>query len=150
MNRPAAESRSAFRHACEISTRWLDQDPYDHINNVVYYSWFDTAVNSFLIHEGLLDPASSAAIGLVVESGCRYLRPVGFPAPVTVMLRVGHLGNSSVRYELGVFTGEDDSAAALGHFVHVYVDRHSRRPVPISPEWRTKLSTLLVESAASV
>jgi len=144
VNRLVAETRSRFRHACEISTRWLDQDPYDHVNNVVFYSWFDTAVNSFLIKEGLLDPGTSAIIGLVVESGCRYLRPVGFPGPVEVMLRVGHLGNSSVRYELGVFTEEDDGAAALGHFVHVYVDRHSRRPVPVPPVWREKLGALIV------
>lgn len=142
MNGEAPETRGRFRRAYEITTRWLDQDPYDHINNVVYYSWFDTTVNAFLIGEGLLDPGSSPIIGLVVESGCRYLRPVGFPAPVSVMLRVGHLGNSSVRYELGVFTEGEDIAAALGHFVHVYVDRETRRPVPVPTVWREKLGEL--------
>ena len=142
VQRATVRDRKAYRAWRSIATRWMDNDVYGHVNNVVYYSWFDTAVNAFLIGEGLLDPGSSPIVGLVVESGCRYLRPVGFPAPVSVMLRVGHLGNSSVRYELGVFTEGEDIAAALGHFVHVYVDRETRRPVPVPTVWREKLGEL--------
>lgn len=120
----------------------MDNDAYGHLNNVVYYSLFDTAVNRWLIERDLLHVTESATIGLVVETGCRYHAPLAFPDRATVGLRVSHLGTSSVRYELAVFRNEDDTASAEGHFVHVYVDRESRRPTPIPPAIRGALSTL--------
>lgn len=144
MDRTPFPTRDAFRHAQPIPTRWMDNDCYNHVNNVIYYSWFDTVVNSYLIGRSLLDPEAGGTIGLVVESGCRYNRPVSFPETVEAMLRVGNLGRSSVRYEIGLFTDGHDEAAALGHFVHVYVDRESRRPMPLPDAWRTQLSALIV------
>jgi acyl-CoA thioester hydrolase len=120
----------------------MDNDAYGHLNNVVYYSLFDTAVNRWLIERSLLQVADSAAIGLVVETGCRYHAPLSFPDRATVGLRVAHLGTSSVRYELAVFRNDDDTASASGHFVHVYVDREARRPTPIPPAIRSALATL--------
>lgn len=143
MARTTPLARADFHAETVIPTRWMDNDAYGHINNVIYYSWFDTAVNQWLIREGLLDPAQGEIIGLVVESGCNYHRSTRFPDPVTVMLRVGHIGTSSVRYELGIFTGTDNSAAAHGHFVHVYVDRSSGRPQPLPENWRHSLSRLM-------
>lgn len=131
MNKPHAHLRSDYRTWRSISTRWLDNDAYGHVNNVVYYSWFDTAVNAYLIETGALDVARGAIIGLVVETHCNYFAPLSFPQTVEVGLRVAHLGTSSVRYELGIF-GAGDSAAAQGHFVHVYVDALTRKPVPLS------------------
>lgn len=122
----------------------MDNDAYGHINNVVYYSFFDTAVNRWLVERHLLDVANSPAIGLVVETGCRYLAPLAFPDRVTVGLRVAHLGNSSVRYELAVFRNDEPTASAVGHFVHVYVDRTTRRPTPIPAPIRAALSTLQI------
>jgi acyl-CoA thioester hydrolase len=120
----------------------MDNDAYGHVNNVVYYSFFDTAVNRWLIERGLLDIAGSEAIGLVVETQCRYLSPITFPDRVTAGVRVVHLGRSSVRYELALFRNDDDTAAALGHFVHVYVDRASRTSVPIPDAVRHALEGL--------
>ena len=113
----------------EIPTRWMDNDAYGHVNNVVYYSFFDTAVNAWLIERGALDIASSAVVGFVVETGCHYFAPVAFPQPVTAGIRVAHVGRSSVRYEIALFAPGSDRAAAQGHFVHVYVDRATNRPV---------------------
>lgn len=138
--------RDYARHRL-ITTRWMDNDVYGHVNNVVYYSFFDTAVNATLIEEGLLDPARSAVIGLVVETGCRYAAPLSFPGDVAAGIRVGHLGRSSVRYEIGLFPDGEDMAAAEGHFVHVYVDRGSRRPVPLPEALRAFLGTLLLDRA---
>lgn len=138
--------RADFPHFLTIPTRWMDNDVYGHVNNVTYYGFFDTAVNRFLIDKAGLDPEAGAVIGLVVETGCRYRKPVSFPDPVTVGVRVGRIGNSSVRYEIGIFRGDDDDAAAEGHFIHVYVGRESRRPVPLPPEMRAALETLLVTS----
>lgn len=143
MTRESFRPRSAYRAAHRIATRWMDNDAYNHVNNVVYYSWFDSAVNSFLIQAGLLDVGNGPIIGLVVESGCRYARPISFPEPVTAMLRVGHLGTSSVRYEIGLFTDDHEDAAAEGHFVHVYVDRDHRRATPLPTPWRDTLGRLL-------
>jgi acyl-CoA thioester hydrolase len=109
----------------------MDNDAYGHVNNVVYYAWFDTAVNRFLIEAGALDIAASPTVGLVVETGCRYHASVTYPQEVTIGLRVAHLGTSSVRYELAVFRAGEDAAAAEAHFVHVYVDRATQRPVPV-------------------
>jgi len=123
-----------------IATRWMDNDAYGHVNNVQYYSFFDTAVNAALIEAGVLEPASSPVIGLVVETGCRYFQPMAFPDLVSAGLRVDHLGARSVRYALGLFRGEEDEASAAGHFTHVYVDRATRRPVPIPEVVRRVLS----------
>lgn len=131
MNKPQPETRSAYRYWRNISTRWADNDSYGHVNNVVYYSWFDTAVNAYLIEQGVLDIRAGAVIGLVVETQCNYFSPLAFPQTVELGLRVAHCGRSSVRYALGVFAQGQAVAAAQGHFVHVYVDASSRKPTPL-------------------
>jgi len=141
--------RGDFRHFHPISTRWMDNDAYGHVNNVVYYSWFDTVVNQFLIVNGVLDVERSPVIGLVVETQCNYFASVAFPDQVTAGMRVTRLGNASVRYEVGIFRNDDDSAAACGHFVHVYVDREARRPAAIPDPMRALLQTVLVEGDPS-
>jgi acyl-CoA thioester hydrolase len=142
----AAETRAHYAHCTTIDTRWMDNDAYGHVNNVVYYSFFDTAVNRWLIERGLLDIAGSAAIGLVVETQCRYASPITFPDRVTAGVRVAHLGRSSVRYELALFRNDDEAPAATGHFVHVYVDRTSRTSVPIPDAVRHALEALRLPS----
>jgi acyl-CoA thioester hydrolase len=137
-----ADTRAQYAYCTTIDTRWMDNDAYGHVNNVVYYSFFDTAVNRWLIERGLLDIAGSEAIGLVVETQCRYLSPITFPDRVTAGVRVVHLGRSSVRYELALFRNDADTAAAVGHFVHVYVDRTSRTSVPIPDGVRHALEGL--------
>ncbi|MGE0357368.1 MAG: acyl-CoA thioesterase [Burkholderiales bacterium] len=144
MTRAAPHALGHYPHAREITTRWMDNDAYGHVNNVVYYSYFDTVVNDWLIREGLLDVEKGELIGLVVETGCRYFEPLTYPETVTAALRVAHVGNSSVRYEVALFGEGRDSAAAQGHFVHVYVDRASRRPAPLPEAWRRKLATIAV------
>lgn len=134
--------RADYVRFVPVATRWMDNDVYGHLNNVVYYSLFDTAVNGTLIGEGLLDPVNSAVIALVVETGCRYHASLGFPDPVEVGLRVARLGTSSIRYELGVFGAGDDLAAAEGFFVHVCVDAATRRPVALPAVKRAFLETL--------
>jgi acyl-CoA thioester hydrolase len=138
--------RGAYRAWREISTRWADNDAYGHVNNTVYYQWFDTAVNAWLIEQGLLDVAAGDPIGLVVETGCRYARPLAYPEPVEVGIAVEHVGRSSVRYRIGVFAKGAEEAAAEGHFVHVYVGRETRRPVEIPAAWREKLGELAAGS----
>jgi acyl-CoA thioester hydrolase len=133
MSRPSPLARAAFAHFSAITTRWMDNDIYGHINNVQYYSFFDTVVNGYLVAKGALDPATSKVIGLVVETHCNYFSPLSFPQSVEAGLRVAHIGTSSVRYEIGLFEKGADAAAAQGHFVHVYVDRDTRRPV-VLPE----------------
>lgn len=133
-----------FPYLCEITTRWMDNDIYGHVNNVVYYSWFDTVIARYLMEEGGLDPWSGEVVGYAVESGCRYHRPLAFPAPVRAGLRVGHLGRSSVRYEIGIFRGDDPVAYADGYFVHVFVDRRTERPTPLPSRIREALARLLV------
>jgi len=128
-----------------ISTRWMDNDAYGHVNNVVYYSWFDTAVNAWLVEHQLLDITRGDTIGLVVETGCRYHRSVSFPETVEAGLRIARIGNSSIRWEVGIFTGASEEPAAEGFFVHVYVDRETRRPRPLSDHWRATLAPLLSE-----
>ena len=120
----------------------MDNDAYGHVNNVVYYSFFDTAVNRMLIDAGLLDVTESPVIGLVVETGCRYFAPIAFPDEVHAGVRVMRIGRSSVRYEVGLFRNEEDQAAAAGHFTHVYVDRATTRPVPIPDATRAFLASL--------
>ena len=134
--------REAYRVWREVTTRWADNDAYGHVNNTVYYHWFDTAVNAWLIEAGLLDVAAGDPIGLVVETGCRYARPLSFPETVEVGLAVEHVGRSSVRYRLGIFAKGAGEAAAEGHFVHVYVNRETRRPVAVPEAWRRALERI--------
>lgn len=140
--RPAAPARSHFPHFSTITTRWMDNDAYGHVNNVVYYSFFDTAVNRYLIEAGALDIQGGEVIGLVVETQCRYFEPLAFPQPVEAGIRVAQLGRSSVRYEVGLFEAGSAQAAAAGHFVHVYVDRATRRPTPLPEALRAALLPL--------
>lgn len=137
-----ATSRARYRHLSTIETRWADNDAYGHVNNTVYYQFFDTAVNRRLVEAGALDIGNSDVIGLVVETQCTYFSSVSFPDLVTVGLKVLHLGNSSVRYEIAVFRNEQDEASAVGEFVHVYVDRKTNRPVPIPANVREVLVPL--------
>ncbi len=140
------EPRGAYPAFRTITTRWMDNDVYGHVNNVVYYSWFDTAINAWLIEQGVLDIHAGAAIGLVVESGCHYFAPLSYPQTIEAGIRVARLGNSSVRYEIGLFAQGEEHAAAQGHFVHVYVDRQTRRPLPLPPDLRAALATLSTSS----
>jgi len=141
-SKPTPNRRDAYRHFSTISTRWMDNDAYGHVNNVVYYSWFDTVVNAYLVRSGALDIETSRVIGLVVETHCNYFSPLAFPDPVVAALRVAHIGTSSVRYEIGLFAEGGDLASAQGHFVHVYVDRASRRAVPIDAALRAVLEQI--------
>jgi acyl-CoA thioester hydrolase len=139
MPRPAACRRADYRFFSTIPTRWHDNDIYGHVNNVLYYSFFDTAIAHLLMQEGGLDPWRGSVVGVAVETGCRFHRSFAFPDLIHAGLRVGHLGSSSVRYEIGLFRNEDDEASAEGHFVHVFVDRPTQRPVPIPDPIRTAL-----------
>jgi acyl-CoA thioester hydrolase len=145
MDRPQPLPASAFRHFGDITTRWMDNDVYGHVNNVVYYSYFDTVVAEYLIANGLLDFVKGSTIGLVVETRCSYFAPIAFPDRVRAGLRVAHLGTSSVRYEIGIFRNDEQTAAAQGHFVHVYVDRGSNRPVPLPEKFKAALAKLVTE-----
>lgn len=136
------QPRDAYRVFRSLGTRWMDNDAYGHVNNVVYYSWFDTAVNAYLIEHGALDIHTGEVIGLVVETQCNYFAPLAFPQAVEAGLRVARLGGSSVRYEVGLFAQGESLTAACGHFIHVYVDRHTRRPVSLPPKLRTVLEPL--------
>ena len=139
--RPQPETRDAYRHFQSITTRWNDNDAYGHVNNVIYYSWFDTVVNTLLIERGFLNIHRGTTIGLVVETSCNYFTPLAFPEAVALGLRVAHLGRSSVRYEIGVFGG-NGLMAAKGHFVHVYVDTQTRRPTALPDNLIHILETL--------
>ena len=140
--RPQPRSRNAYRHATRITLRWADNDAYGHVNNTIYYAWFDTAVNAWLVENGLLDIASGDPIGLVVETGCRYFAALSYPGEVEVLLAVEHVGRSSVTYRLGVFAPGSKAPSAEGHFAHVYVDRQNRRPTALPDGWRSKLEAL--------
>jgi acyl-CoA thioester hydrolase len=139
----SAETRASFVQFSRIDTRWHDNDVYGHVNNVVYYAFFDTAVNGHLIREGCLDVQNSPVVGLVVETQCQYYKSIAFPDVVHAGIRVAKLGTSSVRYEIGLFANDDDIAAAQGHFVHVYVDRVTNKPVPIPEQTRRVLERLV-------
>jgi acyl-CoA thioester hydrolase len=139
----AAVSRAYYRRFLAIPTRWMDNDTYGHVNNVVYYDYFDTVVNEHLIREGGLDIRNGPAIGLVAETACRFMRPLSFPEIVDAGLRVARLGNSSVTYDIGLFGQGQDEAAATGRFVHVWVDRLTRRPTPLPPAVRAALAKLV-------
>ncbi|MCG5259685.1 acyl-CoA thioesterase [Cupriavidus gilardii] len=145
--KPQAQTRDCYRHFLPITTRWMDNDVYGHVNNVVYYSYFDTVVNRYLIERGVLDIEAGDTIGLVIETQCNYFASLSFPETVVAGLRVARLGNSSVRYEVGLFREGENSAAAQGHFVHVYVDRQTRRPVALPAPLREALQPLLVAAA---
>jgi len=135
--------RAAYKTFRPIPTRWMDNDIYGHMNNVVHYSLFDTAVNGWLVEADVLDIHRGAQIGLVVETGCRYHSEIAFPDLVHAGLRVAKLGTSSVRYEIGLFRNDEPVASAEGFFVHVYVDRESRRPKPLDAALRAKLETII-------
>ena len=137
-------TRSAYSHFLPLQTRWADNDVYGHVNNVAYYGYFDTIVNDYLIGAGALDIHKGAVIGLVVETGCRYFAPLAFPQPLEGALRVAKIGNSSVRYELAIFAAGEDKPAAEGHFVHVYVDRATRRPTALPDAFRRALEKIAV------
>jgi acyl-CoA thioester hydrolase len=142
VSREAFRPRAAYRQFRTITTRWMDNDVYGHVNNVVHYSWFDTAVNAYLIEAGVLDIHGGQTIGLVVETGCRYARSIAYPETVEAGIRAAHVGSSSVRYEVGLFTGGHDEAAAEGFFIHVYVDRATRRPAPLPDAFRAALAAI--------
>lgn len=139
------ETRAEYGAFQTITTRWMDNDVYGHVNNVQYYSFFDTAVNRWLIEQGVLDIHNGQVIGLVVETSCSYFQPIAFPETVHAGIRVAKLGNSSVRYEVGLFRDDDQIVSAAGHFIHVYVDRATNRPVPLPEPLRAVLSTLVRE-----
>ncbi len=139
MSKPTPLALSDFPHRLEIPTRWADNDVYGHINNSVYYFYFDTVVNRFLIDNGLLEIGKSETVGLVVETGCSYFSSMAFPDLVVAGLRVSKIGNSSVRYDIGLFRNQETIASAQGHFVHVYVDDATRRPVSLSDRMKEKL-----------
>ena len=135
-------TRSDFKWFSTVTTRWMDNDSYGHVNNVIYYSWFDTAVNQFLIANGVLDIENSHVIGLVIETQCNYFAPLAFPDRIAIGIRVAKLGNSSVRYEVGVFREDEEKVSAQGHFVHVYVSRETRRPVSLPDNLRAVLQSI--------
>jgi acyl-CoA thioester hydrolase len=142
--RPRPEVRSSYRHFSAVATRWMDNDAYGHVNNVVYYSWFDTVVNRYLIEAGALDIHAGAVIGLVIETHCNYFASLAFPQQIDAGLRVAQLGRTSVRYEVGLFAQGEQETAAAGHFVHVYVDKATRRPVELPGALRAALQPLLI------
>jgi len=141
-HRPTPASRADYRVFREITTRWMDNDAYGHVNNVVYYSWFDTAVNAHLIERGVLDIERGETIGLVIETQCNYFEPLAFPQTIDAGIRVARIGSSSVRYEVGLFARDNPLSAARGHFVHVYVNRHTRRPAALPPDLLSVLKGL--------
>ena len=149
-SRPAPLGRAAFPVYVELQTRWADNDVYGHVNNVVYYSYFDTAVNRYLIEQGVLDIHAGSTIGLVVETQCHYFAPIAFPEPVEAGLRVAHVGRSSVRYEIGLFRSGQTHSSAQGRFVHVYVDRQTRRPVALAPVFLQVLAGLQRRPASAL
>ncbi|HMN47232.1 MAG TPA: thioesterase family protein [Povalibacter sp.] len=139
---PSPPQRSDFKVLRPMQTRWMDNDHYGHVNNVAYYSYFDSAVNGYLMEATASDTRELSAIGIVAETGCRYLKEISFPDVLHIGLRLEKLGNSSVVYQLAVFRGTDTDPSAIGRFVHVYVDQKTRRPVPIPPVIRAALERL--------
>lgn len=145
MEQTAENTRAAYRHFLAIPTRWMDNDTYGHVNNVVYYSYFDTVINAYLIRQGGLDIRDGLVIGLAIETFCQFHASLSFPEVIDAGLRVARLGRSSVRYEIGLFREGQQAPAATGHFVHVFVERASQRPVSIPGTIRAALAALLVE-----
>jgi len=144
VSKPVPPTRTDYPHFLEIPTRWNDNDIYGHVNNAVYYYFIDTVVNCFLIDNGFLDLKTSKTIGLAVDTGCKFFGSIEYPDIVHAGLRVIKLGNSSVTYDIGIFKNDNTTAAAQGHFTHVYVEETSRRPTPISDNMRKKLTEILV------
>jgi acyl-CoA thioester hydrolase len=142
IDRPLPLPRAAYRRFVPVTTRWMDNDVYGHLNNVVVYSLFDTAVNGVLFAAGALDFRDGNVVGFVVETGCNYFAPLAFPEPLEAGLRVARVGTSSVRYEIGIFAAAAEETAARGHFIHVYVDRATRRPVDLPERLRSVLKEL--------
>ena len=136
------QGRDAYRAWSRVTLRWADNDAYGHVNNTVYYQWFDSCVNEWLVDASLLDIATGDPIGLVVATGCDYFAPLSFPGEADVGLAVERLGTSSVTYRLGVFDADANAPAAQGRLTHVLVSRAERRPVPIPDRWRTALNSL--------
>lgn len=147
--RPKPETRAEFPHFYSMTTRWSDNDSYRHVSNIVYLSYFDSAVCRYLIEHRVLDVETSKVVGLVAETNCQYFREISFPSVVNVGMRVGHQGNSSIRYEIGLFRDDDDVACAQGFLIHVYIDRQSRRPVRIPDELSRAVAPLHVSGAAA-
>jgi acyl-CoA thioester hydrolase len=147
-NKQNTPRRTDYMTYVRISTRWEDNDVYGHVNNVVYYSFFDTAVNQHLVEHQVLDINLSPVIGLVVETSCRYFSSITYPDRVVVGIKVRHIGSSSVTYDLAVFCNDNETASAAGHFVHVYVDRATNRPIPIPPATRHVLEQLIDSHSA--
>lgn len=144
MGLPAENTRAGYRHFLAIPTRWMDNDTYGHVNNVVYYAYFDTVINEYLIRRGGLDIHDGAVVGLAIETFCQFHAPLSFPDVIDAGLRVAKLGRSSVRYEIGLFQQGQDAPAATGHFVHVFVERATQRPTAIPETIRAALAALLV------
>jgi acyl-CoA thioester hydrolase len=144
MSNQQPETRDQYPHFMTLQTRWMDNDIYGHINNVTYYSYFDTVVNSFLIDEGGFDPQGDKVIGVAVETTCSFKKSIAFPDPIDAGLRVGKLGRTSVRYEVGIFRGDEAEASASGYFVHVFVDRATNQPVPIPRSFHAAFERILV------
>ena len=143
MARPSPLTRDEFALFRGLQTRWADNDMYGHMNNVVHYALFDTAINGWLIEQEFLDPMASDIVGLVVETGCSYFAEMGFPDRVTAGIRIGHIGSSSVRYEIALFRNDEETAAAQGHFVHVYVTKETRKPATLPKPMRLALEDYL-------
>ena len=144
MSKENIETRDRYPHFLSIQTRWSDNDIYGHVNNVTYYSYFDTVVNCFLIDQGGLDIETDSVIGVAVETMCKFNKPLAYPEVLEAGLRVGKLGNSSVRYEIGIFQEGAAEAAAMGHFVHVFVDRATGKSAPIPDAIRSALERIKV------
>jgi acyl-CoA thioester hydrolase len=142
MNKQNLETRDQYFHFMHLQTRWIDNDIYGHINNVTYYSYFDTIVNKFLINSCGFDPHGDKIIGIVVETMCSFKKPISFPDQIDLGLRIGKLGKTSVRYEIGVFREDENEASASGYFIHVFVDRISNQPVTIPDSYRTNLERI--------
>jgi acyl-CoA thioester hydrolase len=142
-DKPQPGLRGAYKHFLDIPTRWLDNDVYGHVNNVVYYSYFDTVINRYLIDEGGFDIQSATVIGVSPETMCRFYRSFAYPETVEAGLRIGRLGSTSVRYEVGLFGRGEGTARAEGHFVHVFIDRATQRPVPIPEPIRAALARIV-------
>ena len=145
MSRQEPHRRSDYPVFQSITTRWMDNDVYGHVNNVVYYSYFDTAVNGYLMAQGVLDYRAGKTVGLVVETGCQFFSPIAFPDSVTAGISVTRMGTSSVRYEVGLFANDSETAAAQGHFVHVYVGADNHRPAPLPTDFRSALEPLVID-----
>jgi acyl-CoA thioester hydrolase len=143
MTRKTPLTRDEFGLFRALQTRWADNDVYSHLNNVIHYLMFDTAVNGWLIEEGFLDIRNGPTIGLVVETGCSYVSEISFPDKVVAGIRIGHIGTTSVRYEFALFRNVEEIAAAQGYFVHVYVERESRKPAPLDIGFRGRLEEFI-------